>query len=387
MPAKQFTPLPPQRFTPARFVVSDWMDLSANDTTEILDVKQFSGQIINVTKIGARPETSVFIEVETEEATATGPENRTHRHETSAIPEFNSPIEGGPVATDRLVWTAINNSATNFTSANNDEYKSYINYTIREPTIVDQLRRGLTLRDLSGPAAQLAREEFGGELSVAERESLNLPTERDPVFRPNLEGKDVMARDADVTTVDISTSGASNGVTIADERVRTRSVEGRRVPIDIIYLTGIGINSQEFGTAEDINLEIIRDETDNFYRIETLGLPGQGDGQGQQATQRGISFPPFTADVFVPFLNRMTVNVFSPNATPNSVDVRVEFARVRRDLVEKAIYNLENEVRTGDNFARDRQEIFNQIRGKLRAGLSIETERIRADELQAGATV
>ncbi len=62
----------------------------------------------------------------------------------------------------------------------------------------------------------------------------------------------------------------------------------------------------------------------------------------------------------------------------------MEFARVQRTLVEKALYDLEDEVGAAGALGSRRQQLFDQIQNKLRAGLSINLERQRAVAPTAG---
>lgn len=377
----QFTPLPPEQLAPIRVEIADWLDLNANTAVPILEVNQFAGQAIDVRALGGRPETDVFIEAEGTFTDSRGVQEETTRADTDALGDFNFPITSGPIATDRLVWRADNQSGTAFTDAGNDPYQAFLNYEIRNLTIVEKLRRNLPLTNAE---EALANRVMGGEvMSLVERDRLNVPPETDPAFQPNLEGKNVIETDAVATTFDIDTAGTVGAEAILDVRVDRDPVT--QLPSDVLYLTSFGGNWAEFSETENIALRVLRGGTDEILRVNTFGLPGMGDGTGvSSGVAAGTSDPPYLSEVFIPATDRLTVQVFSDTTgqTPNGLEVRAEFARVERTLVEKALYGLEDEVQSSDAFAQDRNELFERIRDKLRAGLPITLrERRQAEQL------
>jgi len=368
-----YTPLPAQPLTPLQVALPAWFNLPANDRVTILDAKSLRGQLVDVEHVGARPETDVSIELEGRVRTGRGVQSDEQGFATEAIGEFNTPLDVGPLATERLRWRAINDSGTAYTQANTTAYQTYLNYVIRQPTLLEKLRRGVPLTQSE---TDLAQRQFGGQLSLDNREDLNIPPEDDPVYEPTLEGKTVLSRDAVATSVDINDTGAKNPVNITTQRV----VKEGGAPQDVLYCTGLSINAQEFGSADDLTVALTRTDTDGFYRLDTFGIPGAGDGTGVGTAEAGVSHPPYEMDLFVPFTESFSLDVFAQNALAG-VQVKAEFARVRRTLIEKAIHGLQDEIISNDQLAQDRRALYEQLRSKLRVGLPIDTERDQAADL------
>lgn len=365
--------------------VADWLDIQANSSVTVLDTDLTgSEQAMDILAVGGRPEDSVTVETIANFVDIRGSQEVTQELVTRATEDFNAPITSGPVATTRFRWRVVNDSGTAFTAGGNDPYQTFIRYAIRPLTIVEKLRRGLPL---SGPTEEnLATTVLPGQvMSLTERNTLDIPPEVDPAFQPNLDGKKVIETETFTISGDISATGTDEGLTVLDERVRRSPETG--LPRDIIYLTNFGGNWAEFEDDDDLQLRIIRNETDEVARIKTFGLPGIGTGTGvTSAVQAGTSQPPYLSQAHVPATSRLTVKVFANGAAANGIEVRAEIARVERDLVEKAIYNLRNEVRTDDGLAERRLDVFDQIRRLVRAGLPITVDVQREiDEVEAAA--
>lgn len=350
---------PVAQFAPIQVEIADWFDLNANDSHESIHIKPstfIQDRVVDVRKVAGRPETDVDVEVETTyNNKRAGEVTETNLYATTAmgVPAhsdiFVEPVEKGGVATRELKITAVNNSGTSFTQGGGDAYQMFYNYVIRKLSVVDKLRLGLPLTDIE---SRLARQ-FGLTL----RENLNLPADHDPIYDPNLAGKVVTQGEANVETVDIDNTGAANSVPISDETI----------PRDrVLYLQKISVNGQTFSSGDDLQV-LVRRGGDNFYQISTYGLNGL----------------PYEADLHIPFFDSMDVEVFAAN-TINNVDVKVEYTYVERTLIEKALYNLENQVKADDNLAERRLELFQEIRNRIRAGLPIEPEvRQEAEEVSA----
>lgn len=375
------TPLPVQDFVPILVEVGDWHDLDANSSATVLETSRFGDQVVDIHKVGGRPETSVSVEIEATFTDERGQTTETQRYESTAFGNFNNPIETGPVATDRLEWRTVNRSATNFTDALGTPYQTFVGYSIRRMTVIEKLRRNIPLNE---GERRLAQRVFPGEsLSILDQHELNIPPLVDPAYQPNLEGKNVVRAEAQATTVNLSGTGTGNAVDIVDETTDRDPTTGTRA--DVLYLTSIGINGQEFDENDGLNLRILRDTTEEFGEVKTFGVPGIGQGSAAITTEAGntvdgAAFPAYEMDFFVPFFKRMTVQVYADGNAVNNIDVRAEFARVERTLVEKAIYGLESEVRTDDDLAELREQLFQQIRDKIRVGLPIEVERQQTAE-------
>lgn len=373
---KAFTPLPPVRRAPVLVTTADWHDLDANSSTRVLNVRNIEEESLDVLEVGGRPEDDVDVEVVAQYASQRGQQTETQTVDTDAQGDFNFPATSGPIATDSLIWRTVNRSGTDFTDNNNNPYQTYMTYAVRPLTVVEKLRRGIPLDQRE---QQLANRRFPGEaLTLNERENLELPPAVDPAYQPNLEGKRVIEHKTSTGVVDLAEAGTEGAQSITTQNVRRAS----GLPIDVVYLTDIGINSAEFSETENLTISVIRDETDEILRVPSFGLPGIGTGTGvTSGNAAGTSQPPFLANFHIPFLNKMTVRVFSDTdgQTPNGVEVRVEFARVQRTLVEKALYDLSDQL-GGGALRQQREQLFEQIQAKIEAGLPLTIERQQATQ-------
>ena len=333
-----YTPLPPQRAAPITVTVPDWFDLPSNDTHTLRRQRQFGDQVINVESFGGRPEPDVFLELDARVSRSTGVERERQSWETTALNTFDNPVDVGPVATDELTWRVRNRSGTDHTQAQGAPYQAYTAYTVRSLTVLDKLRRGIPLTK----EEQSIMRKFG----LRDRDLLNAPPTRDPIYEANLEEKTVRREDAVVDTVNVTNAGATNAETVADISVSDS---------EVVYVTGLTINGQSYGYQDDVQVQFTRDGVDDFYRLGAYGLPGY----------------PFEVDLHLPFLSEAQVSVFAQNAVSN-VDVRVEYATVERTLQEKALYGLRSEVRANDDQAQRRLDLYDKMVTRLRTGLPLE---------------
>jgi hypothetical protein len=258
--------------------------------------------------------------------------------ESSALASFDEPTETGPAATERLEIEADNRSATGYTQAGNNAYQLFFNYVVRDLRILEKIRRGIPLNDNERRLAE--------DLGLARRERLKVPPEEDPLYGPDLEGKVLKGTNAEVATVNINSTGQDNGVSLVSLRPR----DG-----EVIYVTGVSINGQNFSSSDGLLVGFDRNKAADFYQLDTYGLPSN----------------PYKADLHIPVLDTVEVEVFA-SSTLTGVDVTLEYAKVERSLLEKAIHGLENEVKANDDLARRRTALFEKIRRRLRAGLPIE---------------
>lgn len=381
------TPLPGDRITqrnPLLITAPDWFDLPADATQPaIIDHDNFGGQVLDLRAVGGRPESNVNVRVQGEISLENeGPTTKRQDHDAEAIPDLNDPLRRGIVATEAFSWSVFNRSNTNFTAtqAGQDPYQSFLVYEIRELTVLEKLQLDIPL--VPGSETQLAEEVLPGQdFSLRDRDHFNLPpTELDPIYRPNLEGKNVLEEDVETRVVDVNSDEKQ---TIAQERVRRSA----GAPQDVIYLTGITGNWLEFGSGDGLTVHIAS-RSDEFYTMHTFGLPAMGGAGGIQGGTNGNTFPAFHAPLHIPFFDEMRVWLESENDLVN-VDVQVEWARVQRTLPEKALYDLDDEITSPGEVSRQRrseivaakENLFDQIQTKLRAGLPIRLERRQTEEM------
>ena len=363
----------PSRFAPIQVVAGDWFDIGSNANQQILDVSSFGDQFIDFNHIGGQQVSGTDIVLTTERNRQNkGVQTDVNRFETEALAGLNDPVGPANIATDGFQWE-VQTASTNPTNP----YKTFINYDIRDLTVLDKIRLGIPIED---PREQeLAEREFPTqEFTLREREALNIAPERPPIIQPTLEDKIVIEEETVAQTLDL-TSSNPNG--IVDERVE----RANGLPQDVLYLTGIAGNWQENATeTEDITIRIENDQR-KFMEIKTLGLPGAS------GTTDNESFPPYVADLHIPFTERMVVSL-ETSQDINNIDVRVNFARVDRTLVEKALYDLNDEIvgpseltspSRRSNIKQQKRDLFDQIQAKIRAGLPVDIERRQAARAEA----
>lgn len=336
---KTYTPLPPVLNAPMRVEIPQWFDLTGDSREELLSHSLFRDQVIDVEHAGGRPEDDVSIELSASAQTSRGNVTESEEYDTTALGGFDNPVDVGPIATSGLVWSARNRSSTDYTQGSGNPYQAFINYTVRPLTVLDKMRRSVPLNQRENTL----RERF----NLDKYTRFNVLPPKDPFYEADLDEKTVLEDAAAVETVDISSTGEANSVTVFDSNVRET---------EVLYLTGISINGSGFTHNDDVTVTFIRDNTDEFYRMDAYGLPTQ----------------PYEAPLHIPILTDIEVSVFASNAI-NDVDVRVEYARVQRTLIEKALYGLENQVRADDELAEVRTTAFNRIRDLMAAGLPITT--------------
>lgn len=349
----KFTPLPPQGLSPVRVEAADWFDLNDRSSTTMLDHRRFSEQAVDVRRIGARPEQNVQVIVETarrdsEDGRVTDEDS----FDTTGLGSFGNYTTSGPFATERLVWKARNRSGTAYTQGNGNAYQAHINYVVKRMTLVEKLRRGIPLDDRESEAAS--------ELGILDMERSGLPLDVPDYLKATTEGKVIRERESEVETVDIASTGPSNSVTVASES----KLEDRDL---VAYVTGLRINSQEFSRTDNLKVQFTRNGTDDFYDIETYGMPGISNG--------------YKSKLHIPFLFQMDVSVYADNSqgnTPTSVDVQVEYDLVERSLIEKAMYGLKGEV-PNDN-------LYERVRNRVGAGLPINGDVLNENGDKDGTT-
>lgn len=346
---KTVTPLPSQEFTPIQVEVADWLDLSSNTEEQIMETT-FSNQILEVNRIGGRPETDVDISVVGVSETSTSRGQTTSREtvDAEAINTFGMTAKGGPVATERLEWSVDNSSGTNHTQAQMGQspYQTHINYTIRRLTVAEKIRRGISLQST-------LENNLADEFNLRSRNSFGLPPDLSNVLRTDMEDKVVVKNETSTELFNIQNSGETAGIRVAREsNLRDRGL--------VAYLTGIGVNSQNYTLSgsdiyvDDLTFDIERNGFE-FYKLELPGMPGIG------------SEPRYHADTFIPFTEEMEINLFSQNQTPSNIDVQLEYKLVRRTLLEQALLGLDEEIEQGS----DRARVYNELVTRMRAGVGV----------------
>lgn len=330
------TPLPPVTDAPIRVTTGDWFDLAANSTYTALEHRTFRDQAIIVNEIGGRPEADVNLRADARLKRSGSSQQRRVSYAASATGGFDQPVDRGPVATDSLTLSVQNQSATDYTqAAAAAAYQFYATYTVRSLTVLDKLHRGIPLTR--------EEEELMEQYDLRRRARLNAPPSQDPLYQPTLAAKSVRRDEAEVTAFDVDAGGT---VQLLDETVR---------PSQVIYLTRLSVNGQEYTPDDDLTLTLTRAGTDEFYELETWSVPGQ----------------PFELDLHIPFFQRMQLTATAQNALAG-VDVRAEYAVVDRTLQEKALYGFAGEVKADDDLADARSQLYETLRDLYRTGLPLE---------------
>lgn len=335
--SKEYTPLPPRRLAPLRVTVADVFGLPATDTRELLDHQTFSGQLLDVNRIGTQVADDVDVQLSTTETTARGETSQTETYAAGAVGAFDEPIDSAPVATERVRLTTRNRSQTDYTQAGSGLFKSYLDYTIRPLTVIEKVRRNIPL---TGREEQLA-----SRYNIPERERLNVPKEIGDVHKANFAEKVILDEGSTVETVDISTAGRRNATKILDVRPS---------PNEVIYLTGISVNGQDFTAGDSLQLAISRGDNRDVARVDTLGLPNA----------------PYQAEFHLPTVDRLNIAAFA-GAPVSDVEVRVETTRVERTLLEKALYGLDNQIKSNDAQASRRTAIYDEMQARIAAGVPV----------------
>lgn len=326
--------------------VADFFDLSGQSESTRLDHRRFQGQAIDVQRVGARPEDDVVVNVRATRAEAgEGTVTETDSFDASALVSYGNVSESGPFATDRLQWEVVNRSTTDYTqSGAGAVYQAHINYVIRRMTVIEKLRREVPLdgpNNSVGPETQLA-EEYG----LLDREREELPQKLPTYLQPNLDDKVIRELESEVATFDVSGTGTGDGAQVAKEsNLRQRGL--------VAYVTGLEINSQEFTATDNLKVRFTRSGTDDFYDLETFGMPGFADE--------------YKAPLYLPFVDQMNVTAWLDNnsgSTVTDVDVNLEYALVERTIVEKALYGLRGEV--------DNEDRLDDVQEQIRAGVPID---------------
>lgn len=339
---KKSTPLPAEAYVPIQVEVPDWFDLAANDKQTVMDLETFKGQAIDVHKIGGRPETDVNISVSGQANTERGTTTDQQDFHSTAFGSFNNPAEVGPFATQRLQVKVDNQSNTDHTQASGTPYQWFINYVIKEVPVLEKLRRNIPLTNQEAAVVR----EFG----LDTRERLAVPPDESPIHQPNLVDKRIITDDAVVETVDIDNTGESNAVTLLDQNIRAS---------EVIYVTGLQVNGQNYTEADNLIIDMKRADERQYYDIETFGVPD----------------PTYTMDLHLPFLDKCIVTAYASQAVTD-VDVKIEYTRVERTLLEKALYGLEEEVKANDDLADRRRKLYDVLRKHISTGLPLNQEKL-----------
>lgn len=350
---KTVTPLPTATNAPVRVELPQWFDLAADDRERLLRHSNFGDQHVDIEYIGGRPEPDVALQLSSTVTEAgRGEVDRRDEYDTTAIGGFTEPASVGPIATSSMTWNVRNRSSTPHTQSGGTPYQAFINYSVRPLTVLEKLQRGIPLTQ--------TENELRQQYNLDTYQTYNVTPETDPFYDPNLEGKVVIEDDSITQTFDIGNAGESNAVAVLDQNVRND---------EVLYVTGISVNSQEYGYADDLTIQFSRRGGDTFYEIESFGMPGQ----------------PYTADLHIPFLDDVTVSAYAENALTD-VDITVEYARARRTLIEKALYGLQNGVKSNDAAAQNRMNAYREFRDLMRAGMPA-TTNVDAVLSRAGVTV
>jgi len=343
---KAITPLPGDllvRRAPFQVEAGEWFDLAAESTETVLEHSAFADQELDVMQAGGRPETDVSIVIKTGSRGARGRQQQ--RFDTTALGGFDNPVDVGPEADEDFQWQIRNDSTVDHTAGSPPRYQAFLNYVVRDLSVLEKLRRGIRL---STPEDRLQRR-----LGLFKRSRLNIAPQRDPVYEANLEDKNVITDGAVAETVNVN-AGQS-------ETILNRNVGGDVV----VYVTGASINGQAFTAGDDVRLRFREGQGQHFYEVRTFAFPSQ----------------PYELNLHIPFLDDVVVDVSAAN-TVAGVDVRVEFATVQRTLLEKALYFRDHEtaqVKADDDLADHRVGVFNRLRDLIDAGLPIPEEEVVRD--------
>jgi len=314
------------------------LDVPGDSRTTVLDDRVGGEQRIDFTLAGGRPEPQVSLELSGTSRTTGGEATDSASYETTAFSGFADPIEAGPTATGSFSWRVRNRSSTDYTQATNSAYQTFIGYAVSQLTVLDKLRLGYPITE----AEDRLREKF--QLDRYTRFSL-VPS-RDEFYAPNLEGKSVIAEQAHVDTFDVQQAGEGNRATVLDLDVH---------PEEVVYITGVAINGQDYAPGDNLTLTFTRNNgAEEFYRMETIGFPGIEE----------------TLPLHIPILSDLTVGAFA-NSPVSNVDIQIEYARVHRTLTEKALYGLSGEVKSDDRLAGVRTDAYEMVRELIEAGVPI----------------
>lgn len=350
---KTVTPVPPVVNAPVQVEVPQWFDLAANGRAPLLNHRGFGDQYLDVEYVGARPEEDVSVQLGTTVNEANrGEVERQDEYVTTALGGFSDPVTVGPISTSNLSWAIRNRSGTAYTQSNGNPYQAFLNYSTRPLTVLEKIQRGIPLSQ--------TENELRQKYNLDTYQTYSVTPGTDPFYEPNLEGKTVIEDDSITDTVNIDNTGAGNAVPLYDQQVRNG---------EVVYVTGISINGQEYGYGDDLTVRFTRNQNEHFYEIETYGMPGQ----------------PYTASLHLPLLSDAHVSVYAESAVAD-VDVTVEYARVRRTLIEKALYGLQNGVKSNDAAAQNRMGAYREFRDLMNAGMPV-TKNTEAVLQTAGVSI
>jgi len=352
--SSEYTPLSRVALAPIRAVAADAFDLPGNDSRTILDQQFPRSQAVFPTRIGARPDDGVRVTVESTRKTERGETSETVDVESTALTALDEPVDAGPAATERLQLEVSNRSGQDYTTAaaGVSPYQTFTEYEVRQPTVLDKLRRNIPLTQ--------REQQLAEQFDLSMRERLHIPLDEGDYFEPTLSGKSVIETDAETATLDLPGEGATAATPVVNETVRGE---------EVLYVTGVRINGDDYAPSADPTVVFTRGETDEFYRLKASGLPSN----------------PFEADLHLPFLRSANVAVYAESSI-NAVDVVIETARVRRNLPEKALYGLKNEVQSNDSLSEQRARIYTELRERLRAGVSIQPALDRLGDATTSST-
>jgi len=325
------TPVTPNGFAPERVAVSDMVSVGATSTTTVLRVNNFQNQAIDVQEIGGESISNVFINV----TGVNGAESLTSSFsvDSASLYDIADSFKSGPLATSRLEWTIDNKTGTDYTVSGSGPIPSYLNYIIKEMTVVDKMQRNFPLSSKENALAQ----KYG----LTNLDQKNLPIVKSPVAEPTLEDKEIVEKSGVAGTFNITKTGRTGGALVASES----SLARRSL---VAYVTGVEVQGNP-NLSQNVYLEFTRGGSASFYDLNLQALPGRSQ-------RRSI-------DLFIPFIDQMDVQLWSPS-TINNVSVKLNYVLVERTVVEKALYDLTDEA--------ENQSLFNEVKDRLAAGVSLQ---------------
>lgn len=330
---RRYTPLPPVATTPLRVSTPVWFDLPANGRVEVFEATLPGDVLFDLVGLSGTNAADVSLEVKTTTAARSGKQTLTRTYPLLAQGGYDTPLRG-PAATDHVQITARNPSATTYDTGNAGVFRVYLDYEIRPLSVVDKLYMGLPVT--------ATEEQLASEFGLPTFTDLGLAPRRSPLYEATLDSKSVITDASEVAVVDVPAGGST-------------AVFEQAVPRDrVLYVTGLSVNGDDYTSADGLEIGFTREGPDEFYRLDAYGALPQ----------------PAMLPLHVPFLDACTIDVHAAQAVTD-VEIRIEYAWVRRTLLEKALYGLAGEVQADDRLAATRQQVYADLQRFLTAGLPI----------------
>lgn len=328
------TPLPPVRHAPVQAVAATWDDLPANQRLELLRHPIQGDQRIEIDEVGGSLVDDVTVELTGTSRTQRGSQDTRTSIPTAGLADFATPVSGGVGATEQLTVGLRNRSATAYTQANGTPFRTYFAYSVTGLSVLEKLRYGIPLTDREVSL----RDEF----DLHHYDRMNVLPDHDEFYAPNLVGKAVLAEEASVERVDVDAGSSS---LVFDHDVAAD---------EVLYVTGLRVNAEDYSFGQGLQLEWTRAGTNQFYTLDTHAVPGLD----------------YELPLHIPAFTDLSIEA-TANQALTDVTVHVETARVRRTLLEKALHNRDNGVKSDDQYASARADVYETFKRLLAAGVPI----------------